>query len=244
MAEMLPGANCGACGLPGCRAFAEQAVAGEGSPASCNVADDDCARSDRELSRRGRRARPRKSSRGCSAPAEPMSRTSGRVSRPATCAAAAAVAGGGKGCAWGCLGLADCERSCDFGAITMNADGCRSSTSTSAPRAATASRRARRICSRSTPLDHRPAGAVPEPHRGRRRCWRSAAWRARPAASACIDAAHRLDQHRERRRGGGLRQNRARRVAKCGRCPTGAIVWLTGAQFAQRAGTWPGVVRI
>jgi Fe-S-cluster-containing hydrogenase component 2 len=30
------------------------------------------------------------------------------------------VAGGGKGCSWGCLGLADCERACTFGAITMN----------------------------------------------------------------------------------------------------------------------------
>jgi ferredoxin len=40
-----------------------------------------------------------------------------------TCSAAAAVAGGGKGCAWGCLGLADCERSCTFDAIRMNATG-------------------------------------------------------------------------------------------------------------------------
>ena len=34
--------------------------------------------------------------------------------------AAALVAGGGKGCFWGCLGLADCEVSCDFDAITMD----------------------------------------------------------------------------------------------------------------------------
>ena len=40
-----------------------------------------------------------------------------------TCAAAAAVAGGGKGCTWGCLGLADCERVCTFGAIYMNDSG-------------------------------------------------------------------------------------------------------------------------
>jgi electron transport complex protein RnfB len=40
-----------------------------------------------------------------------------------TCAAAAAVAGGGKGCAWGCLGLADCERSCTFDAIRMSDTG-------------------------------------------------------------------------------------------------------------------------
>jgi ferredoxin len=33
------------------------------------------------------------------------------------------VAGGGKGCAWGCLGLADCVRACTFDAMAMNADG-------------------------------------------------------------------------------------------------------------------------
>jgi Fe-S-cluster-containing hydrogenase component 2 len=40
-----------------------------------------------------------------------------------TCGAAAAVAGGGKGCAWGCLGLADCERACEFDAIHMSDTG-------------------------------------------------------------------------------------------------------------------------
>ncbi len=38
----------------------------------------------------------------------------------ASCKAAATVAGGGKGCTWGCLGLADCEVSCDFDAIHMS----------------------------------------------------------------------------------------------------------------------------
>ena len=37
-----------------------------------------------------------------------------------SCRAAALVSGGGKGCAWGCLGLADCERVCDFDAIVMD----------------------------------------------------------------------------------------------------------------------------
>ena len=38
-------------------------------------------------------------------------------------ATAAQVAGGGKGCFWGCLGLADCEEACDFDAIRMNDHG-------------------------------------------------------------------------------------------------------------------------
>jgi electron transport complex protein RnfB len=40
-----------------------------------------------------------------------------------TCRAAATVSGGGKACAWGCLGLGDCEVVCDFDAITMNQFG-------------------------------------------------------------------------------------------------------------------------
>jgi Na+-translocating ferredoxin:NAD+ oxidoreductase RNF subunit RnfB len=41
VAAMLPNANCGACGLPGCRAFAEQAVAGTIQPARCTVSSEE-----------------------------------------------------------------------------------------------------------------------------------------------------------------------------------------------------------
>src|SRR5512147_1170659 len=40
VASMLPNANCGACGLPGCRAFAEQAVEGKIAPAKCTVSSE------------------------------------------------------------------------------------------------------------------------------------------------------------------------------------------------------------
>jgi len=40
-----------------------------------------------------------------------------------TCRAAHLVAGGGKGCVWGCLGFGDCKDVCDFGAITMDPNG-------------------------------------------------------------------------------------------------------------------------
>ena len=41
VAAMLPNVNCGACGLPGCRAFAEQAVEGVIEPSKCSVGTDD-----------------------------------------------------------------------------------------------------------------------------------------------------------------------------------------------------------
>jgi len=40
-----------------------------------------------------------------------------------TCRAAAVVSGGGKECAWGCLGLADCANVCTFDAIHMDMHG-------------------------------------------------------------------------------------------------------------------------
>jgi ferredoxin len=41
----------------------------------------------------------------------------------ASCRAAALVSGGGKGCAWGCLGMGDCEDVCDFDSIHMSEHG-------------------------------------------------------------------------------------------------------------------------
>src|ERR671913_600704 len=41
VATLLPGANCGACGQPGCRAFAEALVAGTRAPAACTVSNID-----------------------------------------------------------------------------------------------------------------------------------------------------------------------------------------------------------
>ena len=38
--DMLPHANCGACGYPGCRPFAEALVAGDTAPGKCTVSSD------------------------------------------------------------------------------------------------------------------------------------------------------------------------------------------------------------
>ena len=43
--ELLPGTNCGACGQPGCLAFAEKVVAGEVDVGKCTVSTDDALES-------------------------------------------------------------------------------------------------------------------------------------------------------------------------------------------------------
>ena len=47
----------------------------------------------------------------------------GRYHGVESCAAAAAVTGGGKACPWGCLSFADCAVACTFDAIVMSPTG-------------------------------------------------------------------------------------------------------------------------
>ncbi len=118
--ELLPHANCGACGHPGCRPFAEALVQGAANVASCTVSDDAGRRriaaylgvAVGEVQRRVARL-------ACAGGAN-VAAMRAHYHGLSSCAAASGVGGGGKGCAWGCLGLGDCERVCDFDAIHMD----------------------------------------------------------------------------------------------------------------------------
>ena len=123
VAAMLPAANCGACGLPGCRAFAEQAVAGKIQPSKCTVSTIDQLAGIASFLGVHAGDTTKRVARLMCAGGTDVAVQRAEYRGLSTCAAAAAVAGGGKGCAWGCLGLADCEVSCTFGAIRMNAAG-------------------------------------------------------------------------------------------------------------------------
>jgi RnfABCDGE-type electron transport complex B subunit len=120
--EMLPHANCGACGLPGCRPFAEALVQGDTQPGKCTVSSEegrariagylgvDVGEQEKVVARLA-----------CAGGSN-VARNHARYHGMMNCRAAAQVAGGGKGCFWGCLGLADCRDVCDFDAIHMNAN--------------------------------------------------------------------------------------------------------------------------
>ena len=123
VAGMLPNANCGACGLPGCRAFAEQAVVGSVVPAQCTVAGADQREAIADFLGVAAGEAVRRVARLRCAGGTDVAKMRAEYRGMPTCAAAASVAGGGKACAWGCLGLADCERVCDFDAIRMSATG-------------------------------------------------------------------------------------------------------------------------
>lgn len=121
--ELLPHSNCGACGTAGCRPFAEALIAGEVIPGQCTV-------NSREMNEEiahylgvdAGDVEQRVARLACAGGAN-VARMRAHYDGLPTCRAAAAVAGGPKGCSWGCLGLADCEDVCEFVAITMDPQG-------------------------------------------------------------------------------------------------------------------------
>jgi Na+-translocating ferredoxin:NAD+ oxidoreductase RNF subunit RnfB len=123
VAAMLPGANCGACGFPGCHGFAEQAVIGAVQPAGCNVLNDEGAAAIAAYLGVSKGDANKRVARLLCAGGTNVSVQQADYRGLKTCAAASAVAGGGKACTWGCLGYGDCGVSCEFGAITMNRVG-------------------------------------------------------------------------------------------------------------------------
>ncbi len=120
---MLPATNCGGCGYPGCRAFAEALVEGKTAPGKCGVGSPEELGRIAEYLGVDLGAEERRVARLACAGGKNVARNHARYHGLSSCSAAALVAGGGKGCFWGCLGIGDCEVVCDFDAITMNAQG-------------------------------------------------------------------------------------------------------------------------
>ena len=118
--EMLPHANCGACGSAGCRSFAEKLVTQEATPGQCTVNSKDMNKLIADFLGVELGEQEKRVARLACAGGSNVARTHAGYSGLDTCRAAALVAGGGKGCVWGCLGFGDCDDVCEFDAITMD----------------------------------------------------------------------------------------------------------------------------
>jgi Na+-translocating ferredoxin:NAD+ oxidoreductase RNF subunit RnfB len=231
VAGLLPGANCGACGQAGCRAFAEALVFGKIQPAGCTVMNAD-SKADVagylgvDVGSAAQRVARLLCAGGCDvAPAIADYRGL------STCRAAAAVAGGGKGCAWGCLGLGDCERACSFDAIRMN----RVDLPIVIPDKCTACGDCVTACPKDLftimPLEQRlivQCKSALEGDEAERLC--------RVACTACgkcaLDAAPGVIQMKNGLAVIDYAKNDLALPDATRRCPTGAIAWVNGAQFA------------
>lgn len=119
--EVLPSANCGGCGYAGCRAFAEALVkAGAMEGFNCPVGGADIMTDvGKVLGLEAEITDPQIAVVRCSGTVV-NSPAKVRYDGISNCAAAATLYSGDGGCSFGCLGLGDCEESCDFDAIHVN----------------------------------------------------------------------------------------------------------------------------
>lgn len=121
VAELLPGANCGGCGLAGCRALAEAIVKAESldgmnCPPGGNEVMKDIASA---LGLEANVQEPMIAVLLCAGSREhapPKVRYEGAM----TCAFEHSLFAGEAGCAYGCLGCGDCVLVCDFNAMHMD----------------------------------------------------------------------------------------------------------------------------
>ena len=117
---LLPRNNCGACGTAGCRAFAEAAIRGEIAPGQCTVCTPAQAQMIASLLAVTVGEQEKRVARIACAGGRQVAINRAHYAGLESCRAAHLVAGGGKGCAWGCLGFGDCVDVCDFDAIHMD----------------------------------------------------------------------------------------------------------------------------
>lgn len=119
--KMLPGANCGGCGFPGCRGMSEALVKNDDiSSLYCPVGGAECMKI--VATYLGKAAAER-------APMVAVVRCAGSCeNRPKTntfdgaqsCLVASSLYAGDTGCSFGCLGLGDCVAKCEFDALHIN----------------------------------------------------------------------------------------------------------------------------
>ena len=114
--EVLPGANCGACGFAGCSEYAEKLASGEAQPGACTQCNKE---SNQEIAQimgcAASETFPFKAVVHCSANRFTRKDVQNYTGEP-TCAAANLVSGI-QACTYGCLGFGDCSRACTHDAI-------------------------------------------------------------------------------------------------------------------------------
>ncbi|MCD6435184.1 MAG: RnfABCDGE type electron transport complex subunit B [Clostridiales bacterium] len=118
--EVLPGANCGACGFPGCDGFSNAVIAGKVKIDACPVCGAETAEKIAKIMGISAEVGEKKVARVLCKGGDNC-QNSAIYEGISSCRAEIAINGGGsKACAFGCLGKGDCVSVCSFDAIHIN----------------------------------------------------------------------------------------------------------------------------
>jgi electron transport complex protein RnfB len=121
--EVLSGANCGACGYPGCGAYARAVASGEASASLCTPGGAETIEKVAHIMGvAAEMTQPQVAVVLCQGDNR-KAKNKYRYLGIADCPSAQRLADGPKACPGGCLGLGTCMRICPFGAIEMTPDG-------------------------------------------------------------------------------------------------------------------------
>lgn len=115
--EILPGANCGACGYAGCSAYAHAVVEQNAPVDCCSVGKDKVARQVGGVMGRAVASKAPKTARVLCGGSCEKTKTKYEYAGIDDCTAANRLSGGPKACSFGCMGYGSCVKVCKFDAI-------------------------------------------------------------------------------------------------------------------------------
>jgi len=117
---ILPGVNCGGCGLPGCGMFAQSVADGKANYDGCPVAGAEGALAIAAVLGIEASASARKIAFVMCNGIDDNVKRNYNYSGPRSCIAASQLAlGGNKACTYACIGLASCKNACPFDAVNI-----------------------------------------------------------------------------------------------------------------------------
>lgn len=116
--ELLPGANCGACGYSGCEGYAKALAKGEATPGLCSPGGDSCTHAIAELLGVEGETVKRVALVHCMGSCD-NTQNKAQFQGISSCLMASKIGNGITSCTYGCLGMGDCAKACLSSAISV-----------------------------------------------------------------------------------------------------------------------------